>query len=272
MSVLSMQTPVMGVANRKGGPGKTTIAVNVSAAVAALGKRVLLVDADSQGQDAVLLNQPEENGLFRLVVKQESAGQILRKIPPEMYQINDTPGDFYLLPGSALTYSITDYEIGRSDPMVIADHLSMIAGLWGFDVVIVDTQPSITLFDAALWMSFSHFLYVTTLDRLSVAGLQSGIEQLISFNTTRHSQGLPAVQVAGIIPNRVKGDTLVHQTVGNELAEKYQRLMWSPVLERQTWQRAAQIQKIVYKYSPGGQAAKDCWEMARRVLEVLDAR
>ncbi len=44
---------VIAISNRKGGTGKTTVAVNLAAECAARGKRVLLIDLDSQGHCAV---------------------------------------------------------------------------------------------------------------------------------------------------------------------------------------------------------------------------
>ena len=45
--------PIIAISNRKGGTGKTTVSVNLAAEFAALGRRVLLVDLDSQGHCAV---------------------------------------------------------------------------------------------------------------------------------------------------------------------------------------------------------------------------
>lgn len=259
--------PVIAVTNRKGGVGKTTMAVHLAAGLSgAHGKRVMLVDADSQGQCALLLGLAEMNGLYELIVNQQPVDQVVQQVPPELYEVEgNQPGQMYLLPGSSLTFSISDHI----DEMAIVQLFADLAAMYQLDVIIVDTQPSISKLDAALWLAVDYFLYVTTLDRLGVAGLQSAIEQLINFNPNRTLHGLPTTKVMGIIPNRVTKATLVNETVGRELTGMYRHLVWLPVLERTTWQRAAQLGRMVYKYSHG-QAVIDCWEMVRKVKEHLN--
>jgi len=58
---------IIGVLNQKGGVGKTTIAVNVSAALAMSGKRVLLVDADPQGSSLAWSSVRESDPLFPVI-------------------------------------------------------------------------------------------------------------------------------------------------------------------------------------------------------------
>src|SRR5438477_7809501 len=63
----TLNTMIIGVLNRKGGVGKTTVAINVAATLAAAGGRVLLVDADPQASALSWSSLRERDPLFAVV-------------------------------------------------------------------------------------------------------------------------------------------------------------------------------------------------------------
>ena len=73
---------VIAIANQKGGVGKTTTAVNLSSCVAALGKRVLIVDLDPQGNTTTGYGIPKrsvEKGTYEILIGEARASEAIRK-------------------------------------------------------------------------------------------------------------------------------------------------------------------------------------------------
>ena len=72
---------IVAIANQKGGVGKTTTAVNLSSCVAALGKKVLIVDLDPQGNTTTGYGIPKrsvEYGTYEVLIGRASAAQAIR--------------------------------------------------------------------------------------------------------------------------------------------------------------------------------------------------
>ena len=76
-----IKTRIFTVANQKGGVGKTTTAVNVAAALAMGGLRVLVIDLDPQGNACTALGIDRNNlaGMFEVLVNEQPISSVVQK-------------------------------------------------------------------------------------------------------------------------------------------------------------------------------------------------
>lgn len=178
--------------NHKGGVGKTTLTVNIAVALAALGKKVLLVDTDPQcnltsyllSDDVVddLLDSSEKpNGAtiwsaVRPLVAGENA---LHNVKPiEIQDVSLIPGDIRLSEFEEfLGERWTDCFRRRAGGFVatssISDLVTQICRTTKFDYVFYDTGPNIGPLNRSLLMDADHFLVPVACDLFSVRALST---------------------------------------------------------------------------------------------------
>ena len=129
---------IIAVANQKGGVGKTTTAINLSSCLSALGKRVLAIDMDPQGNMTSGLGVDKDNvekTVYDLIIGRATVEECLCK---EVFENLD------LLPTN-IDLSAAEIElIGvENKEFIIRDEVAKIRG--NYDFVIVDCPPSLSM-------------------------------------------------------------------------------------------------------------------------------
>lgn len=129
---------IIAVTNQKGGVGKTTTAINLSAALAELGKRVLLVDIDPQG------NATGGVGVKKKKLKKTIYDLIVGDTPIKECIISDVYKNFSLLP-SSVDLAAAEIELIGIDhkEFILRDAIKDVED--EYDYVIIDCPPSLNL-------------------------------------------------------------------------------------------------------------------------------
>jgi chromosome partitioning protein len=205
--------------NYKGGVGKTSQIVNTAAALAKLGKRVLLFDFDTQSNASIwLLRLDRWNKL-----NANGDGAIYSIFDPGRTQVKDLviknvvegKGGEQLLPGLDLvptTFNLVDLENEyNGDPkrppyLVFYELIAVIEG--NYDYILYDCPPNILRASQCGVFSANEIYVPANPDALSLIGFTLLVEKLQKFNqlsaSFRRSSMGPAAQVHGIIFNSIK--------------------------------------------------------------------
>jgi chromosome partitioning protein len=203
---------VLAVANQKGGVGKTTTVVNLGAALAEQGHRVLLVDLDPQGHLTINMGHrsPDdiEPTIYHLLLDPDlPAMQTI--MSAQMIGVDFVPANIEL--AGADTQLIN--ELGRES--VLKEKLAAVTDR--YDFVVIDCPPSLGLLCINAFVAASEVIIPLQCEYFAMKGmqqLQTTIERVrLKLN--------PDLRIAGILPTIHKGRTLHSQEVLQLVRERY---------------------------------------------------
>lgn len=212
---------IIAIVNQKGGVGKTTTAVNLTAAVGAQGKKVLLVDIDPQG------NATSGLGINKREVKLSSYDNIINAVPASQTVIHSPFKNVDVIPSTmdlaGAELELVDVERRESK---LRTCLALIKSQ--YDYIFLDCPPSLGLITLNGLCAADTLLVPIQCEYYALEGLS----QLIS--TVRNIKRLynPLIDIEGVLLTMYDGRLNLTQQVVDEVKKFFPRKVFNTVIPR----------------------------------------
>lgn len=248
---------IIAVTNQKGGVGKTTTAINLSACLAAEGKRVLAIDADQQGNTTSGLGL-DKNGVPLTIydiflgeatlaeVKQPTCVEGLEVVPAN---INLTGAEIEL--------------IGKNDrEFIIREELEKIKD--EYDFVIIDCPPSLNLITINALVAAHTVLVPIQCEYFALEGL----EQLLHTVNLVKKRLNPELEIEGIVFTMFDARTNLSLQVVEEVKRSLGQNVYRTIIPRNVRLGEAPSHGLpIHLYDPRSKGAEAYALLAEEVIE-----
>lgn len=205
---------IIAIAAIKGGVGKTTLTFCLAATLAHMGKKVLCIDLDHQGDLSAALGVEKD-------ASEPDIGQVLfapRREQAELIAqaIIDVPAGFHLIsPGNNLSSYQSEIEKGLSSETRLKDALEQFHSVYeNYDYVLLDTPKGEGLFTKNALVACDNVIVPVQTEYFALKNIPE-LLNLVSEITDRSN---PKLVVSMLVPNRMKATSL-HKSIYQQLNE-----------------------------------------------------
>jgi len=258
-----LKTRVFTVANQKGGVGKTTSAVNIAAALAMGGLRVLVVDLDPQGNACTALGIDRENiaGMFEVLVNDVPLASVLQKVAGFPH-LECAPADRGLANAEVNMVSF----VSRENRLKLAlDSLLQEREAQGqrFDYVIIDCPPSLGLLTINALTAAGEILIPIQCEYYSLEGVKLLIETVEQIKRTQLNKNL---EISTIVLTMFDSRTRLANDVADSVRQHFPtQLVDFPIPRAVRVSEAPSFNQTVMTYDASSPGAIAYMSVAREI-------
>ena len=263
------QTRIFVVANQKGGVGKTTSTVNVAAALALRGLRVLVVDLDPQGNASTALDIPHaegQPGVYEAIVDGTPLTELVRPCP-QIPSLTVLPATIDLAGAEIELVSLVARETRLH--RALQDHLQERDQAGDrIDYVLIDCPPSLGLLTVNALVAAREVLIPIQCEYYALEGLG----QLVRNIDLVRAHLNPRLEVSTILLTMYDARTRLSAGVAHEVREHFGPKVLRTAIPRSVRiSEAPSYQQTVLTYDPSSSGALSYLEAAREITEAADA-
>jgi len=250
---------IVAIANQKGGVGKTTTAVNLGAALAESGKRILIVDLDPQANatSSFGLQEVEDISLYEPLLGEAS---IIEKILPSRRE------GLFIVPAD-LDMAGAEVEIARMPNHLtrLAETLKPLHTDQTFDFVFLDCPPSLGILMSNALAAADELLTPIQCEYFALEGLVKIvrlIEQVLNSGANER------LELGGIVMTMFDSRTNLSQQVVADVRKHFGERVYETVIPRSVrLSEAPSFGKSILEYASSGPAARAYRALAKEFLK-----
>lgn len=250
---------IIAVVNQKGGVGKTTTALNLGAALAKAGRRVLLVDTDPQGSLTI------SAGLEEVVTDQSTTiAEVLLQGADIADALHENVCSGFALIPADIRLSAADLQLasipGRE--LILKEALAEIAG--DYDYILIDCPPNLSLLTVNALTAAGSVLIVQQAHYLALSGAGLLLDTIKLIKRRVNQQ----LAIAGVLLTMYDGRTNHAKEIKAQVQEFFGDKVYNTVIRSSIALADAPARGLdIFQYKPKDNAAADYTAFAGEIIE-----
>jgi chromosome partitioning protein len=247
---------IIAIANQKGGVGKTTTAINLAAAFARRGQRVLLLDLDPQANSSITFLDPLTIDFSAYDLMVDGLGSVEKSI----YQT--TVKGLDIIPSRINLAKIESKLVGDFDaPFRLKDRLESLRVL--YDVIVIDTPPTLGLVTVNALVAATHVLIPIQSSYFALEGTDDLLETIEKVKARPN----PNLQVLGVLVTLHDKRTTLAREVYDQIRRVFGVKMFETVITKSVrLEESPAYKESIFTFAPHSSGASEYAKLCEEVI------
>ncbi len=210
-SRLESTMQVIAIYHNKGGVGKTTTVINLAAALSKLGKRILVIDLDSQANTTYATGLVKFEDELTDTIRESYIYHVLRErnkffIPEVVRRSSFTSPEFDVVP-SHIDLMEREQEFVQTEQARTRLFRKLQDVKDRYDIVLIDTPPSLNIYARIALIAADYVIIPSDLKPFANQGLRNVSKFVEDINSFREEMNREALNILGILPSKISTAT-----------------------------------------------------------------
>ncbi len=253
---------IIALVNQKGGVGKTTTSINLSASLGVLGKKVLLIDLDPQGNSTTGLGIEKgdiKNSIYDLLIGKAELKDVI---------IKSRFRNLYVIPAT-ISLAGADIELmekSRMDPTFtknnqLKEHLNLVCDM--FDYILIDCPPSLGILTTNALTAAHSVIIPVQCEFFALEGIMQLLNSIMLAQKTLN----PTLDIEGVLLTMLDNRTNLGLEVVQDIKSYFKERVYDTIIPRLVrLSEAPSHGKPIVAYDPKSRGAEAYLNLAKEVI------